>query len=286
MRSVAKSRFLHFLVLGGAIFALAPKSEEPRRIELRSQAFATLDAAEAKRRSLASIDSDKEREVRARAIEDEVLYREAVRLGLDRDDPIVRQRLAQKLLLLEEDLGGASQAPTDVELRAFFEQDRARWRRPARTRFVHVFATRRDSLPDDRALAPWAESGVPRAGEPFPYARDITGTREDLARVYGPEFADAVSARAIGGAFSEPVQSSFGWHRVRVVEREPGRLPTFEEARAEIALDYMLARRERIVGAYMKKTVGEYRITVDGEELRDFTPTRRVAVRNEPSAED
>jgi hypothetical protein len=274
MKRLLYSRLAHFVVLGGVIFALAPRANDEHSIELRSSTFDSLAAAEAQRRSVAALGSEKAREVKARAIEDEVLYREAIRLGLDRDDPIVRQRLAQKLLLLVEDLGGASQSPTDAELRAFFDEDQARWRRAPRTHFVHVFASRKDVLSDGAA------------GEPFPYSRDVTGTREDIARVYGATFADAVVATAPSNAFGAPLQSTFGWHRVRVVDREPGRIPTFEEARDEIVLDYMLARRERIVGAYLKKTVAEYRIVIDGTTVKDFVPTRRIAIRADPSAED
>jgi peptidyl-prolyl cis-trans isomerase C len=51
-----------------------------------------------------------------------VLYREAMRLGLDRDDGLVREHLIQKMLLLAEDLGGASREPTRDEVRAYFDQ--------------------------------------------------------------------------------------------------------------------------------------------------------------------
>jgi hypothetical protein len=278
-----RSRLVHFAVLGGAIFAVAPRPLDERRIELRSTAFDALAHAEATRRSLAALPDDKTREVRARAIEDELLYREAIRLGLDRDDPIIRQRLAQKLLLLVEDMGGASNPPTDAELRAFFDEDRARFRRAPRVHLIHVFATRESSLPGSDQLP---ENGIPQAGEPFPYSRDVRGSRDDLARVYGDGFATAVAAIEPSSRYSAPIASTFGWHRVRVVEREPGRIPDFDEVKAEIALDYEYARRERIVGAWLKKVAGDYRIVVDGRDVKDFVPTRRIALPADPSAED
>jgi hypothetical protein len=282
-RRAAKSPLLHFVVLGAVIFALAPRREDPRRIDVDSASLAALEHAQAKRDSTAQLSPDKTREVDARAIEDEVLYREALRLGLDRDDPIIRQRLVQKLLLLVEDMGGASRPPSDADLRAYFEREPWRWRLPPRVHFVHVFAARRERLPDSGALP---EGGVPAAGEPFPYPRDVTSSKEDLARVYGDAFAAAAFDLEPGGAWSAPMASSFGWHRVRVVEREAGRVPTFEESRSAIVLDYTLDRREQVVGAYLTKTVGGYEIDVDGKPLRGFHATRRVAVRADPSAED
>lgn len=68
-------------------------------------------------------------------------------MALDKGDPIVRERLIQKLLLLVEDVGGASRPPTDADLRAYFDATRAQWRRPERVHFVHVFATTKAKLP-------------------------------------------------------------------------------------------------------------------------------------------
>lgn len=281
--TVVRSPLLHFIVLGGAIFALAPAREDTRKVELASASLASLEQAQAARDGVAALSAERAREVDAQAIEDEVLYREALRLGLDREDPIVRQRLVQKLLLLAEDMSGASRTPTDADLRGFFEADPARYRLPARVRLVHVFATRRESLP---AVAALALDGVPAVGEPFPYPRDTRGSRDELARTYGDAFAAAAVARTPAQGWSEPIASTFGWHRVRIVEAEASRLPSFEEARAAVALDYALDRRASAVGGYLKKTVGEYRVSVDGKPLVGFTPTHRVAMRNDPSAED
>jgi peptidyl-prolyl cis-trans isomerase C len=283
LAGVLRSRLFHFAVLGGAIFAAAPRRQDPRTVEVSGAGLAAVERAQAARDGAGGLSADKKHEVDARTIEDEILYREGVRLGLDRGDPIVRQRVIQKLLLLVEDLGGASRPPTEAELQAFFDGDPTRWRLPPSYHFIHVFASRADALPQAASLA---ASGVPTGGEPFPYSREVTGSRQDIARLYGPSFADAVADLVPGASFSEPLASSFGWHRVRLVERQPGRVPRFEEVRRSIELDYAMSLRERVVGAYLKKTASEYSITVDGRALTGFVPTRRVAVRSDPSAED
>ena len=88
------------------------------------------------------------------------------------------------------------------------------------------------------------------------------------------------------GSWSDPVASSFGWHRVRVVERVAGAPARFEDVKKEIELDFVLARREKIVGQYLVRLAGQYDIRVDGKPVPGFIPTRRVAVRVDPSAED
>src|SRR5262245_41332924 len=114
--SAARSRLLQFLVIGGLIFVLAPRPPSRRDIVLDGSALAVLEQAQAQRLGKPVLDADEVREVRTRAVEDEIVYREALRLGLDRDDNVVRQRLIQKVLFLAEDLAGASRAPTDDEL--------------------------------------------------------------------------------------------------------------------------------------------------------------------------
>lgn len=277
-----RSPLLHFLVIGCAIFALAPAREDTRRVELSSASLAALRAAQASRDAVSALPPDRAREVDARAIEDEVLYREALRLGLDKDDPIIRQRLVQKLLLLVEDMGGASRPPTDAELRAYLEADPARFGVPARVHFVHVFATSRDRLP---AVGLLPAAGVPALGEPLPHPRDTLVTRDEAARTYGEGFATALFS-AEPARWSAPVQSGFGWHRVRVDEVVAAHAPQLAEVRSTLLLDYALDKRADVVGAYLNKTVGDYRIFVDGRPLEGFTPTRRVAVRTDPSAED
>jgi hypothetical protein len=281
-RRATRSPLVHFVVLGALLFAVAPRREDPRRVDVSGDALAAFERAQAARDGVPALTAARAKEVDARAIEDEILYREALRLGLDRDDPIIRQRLIQKLLLLVEDMGGASRAPTEAELRAYFTKDPARFVLAPRVRFVHVFAARREALPATEGLAP---AGVPVAGEPFPFPREVRASKDELVRAYGDGFAGAVLALS-PGAWSAPIASSFGWHRVRLDERDGARVPSFEEARSAIAFDYALDTRADVIGDYVKKTVSDYRIDVDGKPLAGFTPTRRIAVRTDPSAED
>ena len=73
---------------------------------------------------------------------------------------------------------------------------------------------------------------------------------------------------------------------MRVVEHEDARAPGFEEVKGALALDYALDKRAAVVGDYLKKTVGQYKIDVDGKPLVGFVPTHRIASRSDPSAED
>lgn len=279
-----RSRLFHFAIAGGLLYLVAARNaSRERRVEIDPEALAAVHEAQAKKLGVSSLPEDGKREVDARAIEDEILYREALRLGLDRDDPIVKQRLVQKLLLLVEDLGGASREPTREELRAYFEATRERWKKPARYAIVHVFASSAERVPSTEVLAGATEP--PAAGEAFPYPRATTSSRDEMARVFGTSFADGVAALR-DGEVSGLLRSSFGWHRVRLVSRVDGGRASFDDVQKDVLLEYLLDRRERVVGAYMKSTLATYDVRVGSERLTGFIPTRRVAARVEGSAED
>jgi len=282
VRGATRNPLVRFMALGGVIFAVSSRREDPRHMVIDTASLAAFEHAQAARDGVPSLAPERRAEVDSRALEDEILYREGLRLGLDRDDPIIHQRVIQKVLLLAEDLGGASRAPTEAELRAYVATHPERFEIAPRVHFVHVFASREGALPPDRSLL---VEGVPLGGEAFPFSRDVRATRDDLAKSYGGEFASAVFALP-EGAWSAPIASSYGWHRVRVDAREPARTPTFEEVRADVAFAYVLDKRAEVVSRYLKKASREYRIEVGGRRLSNFTPTGRVALRTEASAED
>src|SRR5688572_17333638 len=118
LRALARSRTAHFFLIGGCIFAVSPSPEGGREIHIEPSLLAALRDAEARRLGKPALSPEEARNVDARAIEDELLYREALRLRIDEGDAIVRQRLLQKLLVLAEDMEGASRPLTDDELRA------------------------------------------------------------------------------------------------------------------------------------------------------------------------
>ncbi|HEX4417082.1 MAG TPA: peptidylprolyl isomerase [Kofleriaceae bacterium] len=283
--ALIRARLIQFLAIGGVIFWIAPRPRPggDRRIEVSARELAIVEAAEAARHGTRSLAPGKAAEITSRLIEDKMLFAEGVRLGLDQDDPIIRQRVVQKLLLLAEDLGGAMREPGDAELRAAYARSLDRYRQAPRYHLMHVFAARAGDLPPAAGLDAGA---LPIAGEPFPLPRETHATLDELRRSYGGTFADAVAGLAVSGRYSAPIQSSFGWHRVRVVDVEPGRVRPFEEVAREVAFDRTLAHREDVVRAFLDATAARYQIVVDGVPIASFTPTLRLARHEVASGED
>jgi peptidyl-prolyl cis-trans isomerase C len=283
LHRLVRARLIQFLAVGAAIFLAAPRPRDDRRLEISAGELAIVHAAEAARHGVRTLEPARAAEVTARVIEDRMLYREGVRLGLDQDDPIIQQRVVQKLLLLAESLGGATREPTTAELRAEYERSRARYQQAPRYHLMHVFAARRDDLPAANALDPIA---LPSAGEPFPLPRETHATLDQLGRSYGKRFADAVAGLVPSSGYSAPIASSFGWHRVRVVDVAPGGTLAFEAAAPQIAFDLALRRREDTMRRFLAETAARYDIVVAGAPVSRFEPALRLARHEAASGED
>jgi hypothetical protein len=227
-------------------------------------------------------------DVDERAIEDEILYREGKKLGFDKDDSIVRQRVVQKTLFLAEELAGTSAPPTEAELHGFYEETRSEWRRPDVVHFVQFFARDRGAAD---ALAAEVErrvaSGESTAGlgESSPIPAEATLARDRIVSSLGTNFADALMTMP-QGHFSRPLQSALGWHVVRVVDRTPGRVASFEEARPSLVGAYVVKRRKDAVARFLDRSFKDYRVTIDGERVASLAPSGRIAPRMSGSGED
>ena len=194
------------------------------------------------------------------AVDEEILYREAQRLGLDRDDAIVRRRLAQKLTFMLEDAGAAG-PPSQAEVDEYFAQHAERYRRPGRTTFDHVFLSgdsRTDPAGDAVVLLGELRGGVDddgwqRLGDPFMLARGYAArSDQEIAGLFGRVFTEAVAGLPVGG-WSGPVESTYGVHLVRVNGRTPSRAPALAEVRDRVTADLREdRRRDRSLTAYQE----------------------------------
>ena len=249
MRRLLREPLVHFLLIGAVLFGLyevtqsgrpATTSSKEIRLSLDEIAQLTLLYQSQWRRPPTPLELQRMVENK---VEQEVLYREALAMGLDKDDEIVKRRMAQKMQFLAEDVAAARE-PTTTELRSWFEKDSARFAQPPRLSFRHLyfsFDRRGPRARDDAEQALRKLAGQPvdatiasSLAEPFmfqDYYRDRA--RDFLAKEFGPQFALAV-AKLPPGSWQGPIESGFGWHLVFVDTVIPGRVPAFEEVEADV----------------------------------------------------
>ncbi len=210
-------------------------------------------------------------------VREEILYREALALGLDQADTIVRRRLAQKMEFLFEDVA-ALREPTPEELRAWFEKNAERFALPARATFRHLYFSpdrRGARARDDAARALARLAGVPAdapaastLADPFMF-QDYYGDRssDEIARTFGPGFARALFELA-PGAWSGPIESGYGWHLVWVDGNTPARSPAFEDVEPDIRREWIEDQRAEIRERAFEAMRARYEVVLP----RDFDP--------------
>lgn len=195
-------------------------------------------------------------------IEEEILYREAVALGLDVDDTIVRRRLAQKMQFLIEDTAAPTE-PADAALVAYFEQHRERFRSPTILSFTHIYfsSDRRDNAQADAqsTLASLGElDRAPDQGDPFMLRHDYADVTEDeISRLFGREFGAALFALPASD-WQGPVRSGYGYHLVRIVAKTVPPEPEFAAVRTDVLAAYMDSERRRLNAAVLDEIKARY----------------------------
>ena len=241
-----------FLLLGVGVFALdhwlEGGAEESRVIEVTGDQVERLRARSAAQWGRPPTGPELQALIEG-AVDEEILYREAQRLGLDREDAIVRRRLAQKLTFVLEDDGDRA-APSADEVERYYARHAERYRRPPRTTFDHVFlsADRRTDPAGDAAallgdIGAGGSGGWKRLGDPFMLARTYADrTDPEIAGLFGTGFAEAVSALPTGD-WKGPIESTYGMHLVRVRDRTPSRAPRLDELRDRVVADLREERR-------------------------------------------
>jgi len=259
VRRLLKEPLLHFLLLGVALFAVNVYVQRDAGGEPSTQIVLSLDELkqlqtyfEAQWRRLPT--ADEFNAMVENRVQEEVLYREALALGLDKDDTIVRRRMAQKMQFLAEDVAAAHE-PTQAELETWFDANQDKFALPARIAFREIYFSpdrRGGKAHDDAAQALTRLVGQPidtalgaTLGDPFmlqDYYSDRTS--EQLAKDFGPPFAQALF-KVEPGSWQGPIESGFGWHLVFVEWITPGRIPSLAEVEPDVKNAWLADQKQR-----------------------------------------
>ena len=267
---IAREPLTHFLLIGALLFGGLTAAKSLRRPVVRLEAqdlnqLATYWEAQMQRppskAELAGIIGER--------IDEELLAREALRLGLDKGDMIVRRRLAQKMAFATDDVAQAAE-PDEATLHAYYARTADRYAAAARVGFQQVFFS--GDRPHGGA-AKAAGQALERAeedgradptGDPFlfPLAYDDVGL-QDLLRDYGAAFVKALETAPVG-TWQGPVLSPYGWHIVKVTQRRQAAATAFEAVRDQVRDAWLADRRGQANAAFLHSLRKRYRVVVAG----------------------
>jgi len=217
-------------------------------------------------------------------IREDVLYRQAVAMGLNEDDPITRRRMAQKLEFLTSDLSQMQQ-PREGELEQYFAENAESYRDLDTISFIHVFidpdkrgdATLGDA---DKMLARLQAAGEPDAGtiqlgDRLMLQDNFVGATElDIRRQLGSGFAEVVMELE-PGQWHGPVLSGYGVHLVYVYEFVAAPPAIFEKVQARVLEDWHAQKREQFNADFVESLKSRYQILIDelpADRLLDAQP--------------
>jgi len=271
---------IHFFVLGLVVFGLHGLLEEepqvaddPFLVEVTSADIEWFRTMWSKRMGREPTVEELRGQVN-HLIREQVLSREAVSMGLDEGDPVVRRRLAQKMDFLFKDLSDITE-PSEGELRAYLRGNREAYEVPEKVTFTHIYFNADERGEEGAAEAVRmlvkrlnANEGVladvSGLGDPFLLQPSYSEkTLTEVRGEFGTQFADMVwnqEARTWHG----PVPSGYGLHAVYVRERSDATLPAFGDLKERLKVDWIAERQGEITQKAYQEVRGRYRVLLEG----------------------
>jgi PPIC-type PPIASE domain len=275
MKKLIREPFIHFLLLGAAIFIanrlVSGRAEnQPGKIVITQGQITSLVIGFSRTWQRPPTREELEGLIRDR-VREEVYYREAVAMGLDRDDAIIRRRLQQKLEFVTDDVAAPAE-PTDAELAEYLKTHADVFRTDRRFSFSQVYldpSKRGEHLAQDanELLIQLRQQGrdvdLSSLGDAFLLEhRFEAAPNSEIAKQFGEKFAAKLTDLPIG-QWSSPIESGYGMHLVFVEERTEGRLPELAEVRDAVSRDWINARRLESNEKFFQSLLKHYQVVVE-----------------------
>jgi peptidyl-prolyl cis-trans isomerase C len=213
-------------------------------------------------------------------VRQEILYREGLSLGLDKDDTIVKRRMAQKMEFISEDVASAHE-PSAQELTAWFAKHSEQFALPGLVTFRHLFFGFDRRAQKAQSDADAALRKIAGLAEDSPVAKSqadafmfhdyyAEATPEQLAKEFGPDFAAAIF-KLKSGSWQGPIQSAYGWHLIWIESIAPGRIPTLQEVEPDVKAAWLTDQKAEQWNATYSKLRSRYAVMVLGPESASRT---------------
>jgi hypothetical protein len=278
---------VHFLVIGAAIFVLygfmgqQDVEEQERAITITAGEIGWLTNSWEKLWNRLPTAEERDGLIK-QYLREMILYREAVAMGLDKDDTVIRRRLAQKLEFLTQDLI-SPQPPSEEELRTYFETHMDRYQPPDLITMTHVFLD-----PDKRGDQTLKDAEIIKAqlvalkqppqdarsfGDPFMLQSYYPERSEaELLKLFGSGFARSVFELA-PQQWHGPVLSGYGTHLVYVHDHQKSEPPRFAEVEERVRQEWESDKREELNAQFIESMIARYEVTIEdapsGEKTAD-----------------
>jgi hypothetical protein len=272
MKKLYKEPLLHFLIIGALIFVLFSIVNKEESIVSENKIVVSIAEIErlsynwskkwnrppTERELMGLVDS---------YVKEEVYYREALALGLDQNDTILRRRLMQKMEFLSNDLAELN-TPDESALNKYFLDNQEKYELPAQVSFTHIYFSldKRGAKAFEDAKNVLSELNTLRAsekGDSFMLQYDfVQETPFEVERLFGKGFAEELFTLGIN-TWQGPIESGYGLHLVRVSEKVDSRMPELALVIDKVRTDLMFERRQKMNKEIYEKFKERYEIVVE-----------------------
>ncbi len=287
MKRILREPLLHFLLLGAGLFIVfsvmpvSPGSRETGKIVVTQGQLASMRESFSSTRQRPPTREEWEGLIRAR-VREEVYYREALALGLDKDDSIIRRRLQQKMEFVSDDIA-AQAVPTDAELNAYLQAHPDQFRTEPRVSFRQLYLNpekhgaslaRHTAQLLDQLNQAGGKADIAAVSDSLMVDHEFKALPAgELVKLFGDQFATAVEALP-PGRWQGPVESAYGVHLVLVSERIAGRMPALTDVRDAVRREWQEAHRFAANEKFYQSLLERYTVTIESPEP--------VEARNDP----
>ena len=276
---------VHFLLIALVLYVaygvLAAPEENERAIFVDSGLLANfvsqrnpeLSPADAKN-IVANMDKEARSALIADYVRDEVLFREARALGLDRDDYARKRQLINRWEYVNDTLLRDAVEVTDEDVVQWFAEHQTDYRVPARLSFTHVFLSDSGQSSRERAMTLLAKLNEDKVdfnnhgplGDRFLYHRNyVTRDSDEIAAHFGDAFASEVFQLEVSNSWQGPIASSYGLHLVYVRDHTSAYLPQLREVKKSVKADLIQAKLQMLRQQEYERALGQYKVELDSE---------------------
>ncbi len=272
MKKWHKEPLLHFLIIGAMIFVLfsiVNKDEIPvsdNKIVVTASDIERLSGNWSKKWNRPPTETEMKGLVDS-YIKEEVYYREALALGLDQNDTILRRRLMQKMEFLSNDLAELNQ-PDETALNKYFLDNQETYELPARISFTHIYFSldkRGAKVVEDAesVLSGLDALRAPEKGDNFMMPYDfVKETPFEVERLFGKGFTEELFTLKTN-TWLGPIESGYGFHLVRISEKIDSSIPELASVIDKVRTDLMFEQRKRMNKEIYERFKEQYEIIIE-----------------------
>lgn len=263
---ILKEPLLHFLVVGAGIFLwfMATDDAAPRADANVIEVTATdvnILATQFEGTWQRPPTADERDMLIDGLIRQEVLVREAIALGMDQNDAIIRRRLQQKMEFFVASVAD-SLDPSMAELNEYYQANASDYQIGPRLAFSQVFLGVNPTKVEVSQALDMLQSDVPldqvgKASQLPAHASLASEARIDA--IFGTGFAQASAGLPVG-EWAGPVKSGYGYHLLRLDQLEVEYLPSLQDVQAKVAVDWRASQKAKLMDIQFQKLLARYRI--------------------------